>query len=106
MIWETETVPDEWKTGTIVPLPKKGDLSNCANWRGITLLSIPSKVLSIIVLNRMKNEIDKIIRDEQCGFRPGRSCTDAIFSLRNIIEKTQKKQSTVICTFHRLSKSL
>ena len=87
-VWEEEKVPDDWKTGTIVPLPKKGDLSNCANWRGITLLSIPSKVMCIIILNRMKVAVDKILRDEQCGFRPGRSCTDAIFALRNIIEKT------------------
>ena len=90
IIWEEERVPDDWKIGTIVPLPKKGDLSDCSNWRGITLLSIPSKVLSITILNRKKNAIDKILREEQCGFRPGRSCTDAIFTLRSVIEKTNE----------------
>ena len=88
IIWVKEKVPDEWKIGTIVPLPKKGDLSNCSNWRGITLLSVPGKILSIVILNRLKNAVDKLVREEQCGFRPGRSCTDAIFTLRNIIEKT------------------
>ena len=84
---EEEKIPQDWKVGTIVPLPKKGDLSICSNWRGITLLSIPSKVLCIIMLNRMKSAIDNILRDEQSGFRNGRSCTDAIFALRCIIEK-------------------
>ena len=36
--WEEEEVPDDWKKGIIVKLPKKGDLSVCDNWRGINLL--------------------------------------------------------------------
>ena len=49
-IWETEAVPEDWKKGLIVKLPKKGDLSQCNNWRKIVLLSIPGKVLSRIIL--------------------------------------------------------
>ncbi|CAH8644526.1 unnamed protein product [Heterobilharzia americana] len=33
----------DWKKGYLVKLPKKGDLSVCKNWRGITLLSTHSK---------------------------------------------------------------
>ncbi|KAI0215636.1 hypothetical protein LSAT2_032304 [Lamellibrachia satsuma] len=32
-IWETENIPEDWKMGLVVKLPKKGDLSNCKNWR-------------------------------------------------------------------------
>ena len=42
--WGKENVPMEWKTAYIVKIPKKGDLSDCQNWRGIQLLSLPSKV--------------------------------------------------------------
>ena len=42
-IWETEDIPQSWKKGLIVKLPKKGDLGDCNNWRGITLLSTTSK---------------------------------------------------------------
>ncbi|KAG7309401.1 hypothetical protein JYU34_005368 [Plutella xylostella] len=35
-IWETGLVPAEWKQGLLVKVPKKGDLSQCDNWRGIT----------------------------------------------------------------------
>jgi hypothetical protein len=36
-------------------MPKKGDLSNCNNWREITLLSIPSKILTRVILNRIQS---------------------------------------------------
>ena len=87
-IWQKEKTPKDWRTGNIVTLPKKGDLSDCSNWRGITLLSLPSKVLCHVILSRIKDKIDEILRDEQSGFRKGRSCTDAIFALRSIIEKS------------------
>ena len=45
-IWKTEEIPEDCLDQLLVKLPKKGDTSYCKNWRGITLLSIPSKVLS------------------------------------------------------------
>jgi hypothetical protein len=30
-IWEQEVLPDEWKEGILIGLPKKGDLTNCNN---------------------------------------------------------------------------
>ncbi|VDO62562.1 unnamed protein product [Schistosoma margrebowiei] len=42
-IWDEEQVPKDWKEGLLIKIPKKGDLSNCDNYRGITLLSIPGK---------------------------------------------------------------
>jgi hypothetical protein len=45
-IWEKREVPRDWQDGIIIPLPKKGDLKDCNNWRGITLLSVPGKVLA------------------------------------------------------------
>ena len=31
-IWETDQPTEDWKTGLIIKLPKKGDLGNCENW--------------------------------------------------------------------------
>lgn len=87
-IWEEEKIPDAWKTGYLVKLPKKGDLSQCGNWRGIMLLSIASKVLTRVILERMKEALDKELRPEQAGFRQNRSCTDQIATLRIIIEQS------------------
>jgi len=57
-LWQTNNVPSEWRNGIIIPLPKKGDLTDCINWRVITLLSVPGKVFSSVLLGRIKNAID------------------------------------------------
>jgi hypothetical protein len=87
-IWTSETIQDDWKRGVLVKIPKMGDLSNCKNWRGINLLCVASKVLCKIILTRMMEVLEKGIRKEQAGFRPGRSCVDQINTLRMIIEQS------------------
>ena len=99
LIWTTEEIPTDWKKGLLVKLPKSGDLSQCGKWRGITLLSIPSKVLTRVILERMKDAIDKELRDEQAGFRKERSCTDQIATLRVIVEQTIEWQSSLYVCF-------
>ena len=42
-VWDAEKSPKEWKEGHLIKLPKKGDLSNCNNYRGIMLLSVPGR---------------------------------------------------------------
>jgi len=98
-IWEREEVPKEWKQGIIVKLPKKGDLTDCGNWRGITLTSVPSKVFGRVLINRIRDGVDSKLRDEQAGFRRGRSTTEQIFVLRNIIEQVVEWQATLYVTF-------
>ena len=51
------------------------------------LLHIAGKVFVSFILNRFKGAVDKKLRENQAGVRPGRSCTDQIFELRQIIEK-------------------
>ena len=78
---------------------KKGDLSNCNKWRGITLLSVPGKVLCATLLNRVKDDLDKRLREEQAGFRSGRSCSEQILTLRNIIEQSCEFNQKVFINF-------
>ena len=49
-IWNKEELPDEWKESIIVPICKKGDKTDCNNYRGISLLPTTYKVLSNILL--------------------------------------------------------
>ncbi|VDP82029.1 unnamed protein product [Schistosoma curassoni] len=71
-IWDEEQVPKDWKERLLIKISKKGDLSKCDNYRGITLLSIPRKVFNRVSLNRMKDYVDAQLRDQQAGFRKGR----------------------------------
>ena len=71
-IWISEVTPASWTTGLIVKLPKKGDLSDCNNWRGITLLSITSKILSRIIHKRLADALmtnycamNKLVSDQE-----------------------------------------
>ena len=85
-IWEKEEVPAQWKEGIIIKLPKKGDLGDCSNYRGIMLLSTPGKVLNRVLLERMKEAVNPKLRDQQAGFWRNRSCADQIVSLHIIVE--------------------
>lgn len=98
-IWEDEEVPADWREGYLVKIPKKGDLSSCSNYRGITLLSIPGKVFNRILLNRMKEAVDPHLRDQQAGFRKERSCTDQIATLRIILEQSLEWNSPLYVNF-------
>ena len=98
-IWDSEEVPKSWKQGLIVKIPKKGDLTECGNWRGITLTSVPSKVFGRIIIDRIRDGVDTKLRKEQAGFRRGRSTVEQIFILRNIIEQVAEWQSTLYITF-------
>ena len=63
------------------------------------LLSIASKVLCRVLLNRMKGVADTKHRDEQAGFRRGRSCTDHIATLRIIVEQSVEWQTSAYICF-------
>ena len=84
--WTSKMVPDEWRKGIIVELPKKGNLTDCNNWRGICLLSIQGNILFTILLKRLRLAV-VTLREEQAGFRAGRSCTEQIFTLSSIIDQ-------------------
>ncbi|WP_293682112.1 reverse transcriptase family protein, partial [Thiolapillus sp.] len=80
-------------------LPKKGNLQQCQNYRTISLISHPSKVMLKIILNRLKPKAEKIIAEEQAGFRAGRSTTEQIFNLRILCEKYLQHQQDLYHVF-------
>ena len=97
--WTSKMVPDEWSKDIIVKLPRKGNQTDCNNWRGICLLSIPGKILSTILLKRLRLAVDVPLKEEQAGFRAGRSCTEQIFTLRNIIDQCIEFQKPIVINF-------
>ena len=62
-------------------------------------LSIASKVLCRVLLNKMKGAVDTKLRNEQARFRKGRSCTDHIATLRIIVEQSVEWQSSAYICF-------
>ena len=86
-IWRCEKVEESWLVGKLRLLLKSGDLSNPNNWRGITLLAVIAKLFCSVLSNRMTSHMQVIGLEAQCGFMPGKSTVDAIFTMRVSLQK-------------------
>ena len=86
-IWNKEELPEEWEESIIVPVHKKGDKTDCDNYRGISLLPTTYKILSNILLSRLTPYAEEIIGDHQCGFRCNKLTTDHLFCIVRCLRK-------------------
>ena len=104
-IWRTCSWPTAWKRSVYIPLPKKGDLKLCSNYRTIALISHASKILLKIIQKRLEKKLDEEINIVQAGFRPNRGTRDHIFNLRNILEKCREYNKDLYACFIDYSKA-
>jgi hypothetical protein len=92
-----------WCQSIIVPIFKKGDDQNPDNYRGISLLSVVSKVFTSILNKRLYRwaEEENKISKEQAGFRKSYSTIDHIFTLTSIIRNKLDSRGggKVYCAF-------
>lgn len=99
LVYENGHAPTQWTSSYIIPLPKKGNLHLMTNWRGICLMSIAAKVYNRMLLNRIRDQIDKVLRKNQAGFREGRSCIQQITILRRIMDGAFSQDIPLFITF-------
>ena len=88
--WERGIVPAEWNSGLLAILPKKGDLSDPGNYRGIMMLEVAYKVISILLHMRLTPIAEGLDHESQCGFRPARGCADGIFTVKLAMKKRRE----------------
>ena len=86
-IWNDEVIPEDWRKSIICPIHKKGDKLKCENYRGISLVCTAYKILSKILEKRINPYAERIIGEYQGGFRPGRSTTDQLFTVKLLLQK-------------------
>jgi hypothetical protein len=86
-ICNKEELPQQWKESIIVPIYKRGDKTDCNNYRGISLSSTAYKILSNILLARLTPYVNEITADHQYGFHHNRSTMDHIFYIWHVLEK-------------------
>ena len=105
-LYEEGYFPEEWATGIIVPIYRKGDRSLPTNYRGITLTSTMSKLFTHILNQRLLqwSEQYHISCQAQFAYKPGYSTTDAVFVLHSVIAQTVK-ESDAVCCFIDFSKA-
>ena len=106
LCWACGRVPEDWCKAVIVPLYKgKGSQLDCKNYRGISLLSVAGKLYAKVLIERVMNATDEKLWDAQAGFRKGMGCTDQVFSLRCMVEKSLAKNQRLFCAFVDLEKA-
>lgn len=97
--WSAETIPEQWGRSVLIPIPKKGDLNQCSNYRTISLINHTGKVLLMVLLNRLKHHLDSYIAEEQAGFRKDRSTVQQILILRLLAEKAKRSGKKIYNCF-------
>jgi hypothetical protein len=105
---EGERWPKEWKIALQVPLwKKKGDRKDKNTWRGITLLSVGSKLLARVVSARTQKWSEPWQREDQDGFRKGRGVDDTTQVTRRLVDETMcsEEATPMVMSFYDIEKA-
>ena len=98
--WLTRTVPSEWKRACTILIHKKENANDPANFRPITLQSVPLKVFTSCLRNAIFNFLSAnnyIEQEIQKGFTPGLSGTfEHTAQMAEIISKARTKQRSLV----------
>ena len=88
-------IPEDLMTSTIVSVPKKGDLTDMNNYRGISLMPVCVKIVAAVIAQRISSafERDNFLSDAQAGFRPEQECVGQVGALIEIIQRWTTKES-------------
>lgn len=99
--------PDQLKTAIIVPIFKSGLSTIIANYRPIAILSVISKLLELIVKNRVIEYLltNKFFSDRQFGFLPGRSTDGALLSHLTDVVSSLERNSVTVSLYLDISKA-
>lgn len=100
-IWNGNGFPEEWKTGDIVPIFKKGEKDEVKNYRGITLMDTGYKIYAEIVKMKLEKQLEgeKMLEETQQGFRKKRGTMNAIFLVKKAVEKEIGREAGKVFAF-------
>ena len=68
------------------------------------MLSVPRKVLALILLDRLQTIIDPQLMDAQCGFRKGRRTVDQLWVVHQVVERATEYRNPLYLCFVDLTK--
>ena len=98
-IYNTGTWPEDFVKTVMIPLPKKVNAVDCADFRTISLISHASKIILKIIKNRLQAKADMFLGNTQFGFRKGCGTREAIGVMRTICERSLEHDNEVFICF-------
>ncbi|GBG91438.1 hypothetical protein CBR_g52393 [Chara braunii] len=78
-------LPEGFADAFVVLIYKKGAREDVRNWRPISILNAPYKILAKVLSNRLNEVLPCIINPTQAGFVPGRQIVSNIMLARQIL---------------------
>jgi hypothetical protein len=88
-----QTLSPSQRMGIITLIPKKdSDRTMLNNWRPLSLLNTDYKILSKVLVNRLKTLAHRIISSNQNSAIPGRSIFDTLHLLRNVFDYCKQRK--------------
>ena len=107
LTFQSSKFPERWKRATIIPLFKGGDRTRVGNYRPVSLLPLPGKLLEKIVHRNMSNfmENNEILTELQHGFRKGLSTVSAVAELTDVFLSAINEGDASVAVFVDLKKA-
>ena len=100
-VFTSELYPKNWSTSYISALHKNGPKTDPGNYRGISVTSCVGKLYSSILNSRLTTFLDqnRILHDNQSGFRKKRRTAYNLFILKTAINKyvSSMKKTLYLC---------
>lgn len=101
------TAPKEWAWSYVIPIPKKGDMTEVENYRGISLMPTILKLLHAILARRIMTALDRegLLSKAQAGFRDLEECPIQAATLVEVARRRQIRHKRTYACFVDLRKA-
>jgi hypothetical protein len=104
LIFGSNKMSDEWRRSILVSIFKnKGDVQSCTNYRGVKLMSHTMKLWERIIEHRLRGVTN--VNKNQFDFMPERSTIEAIFLIKQLMERCREQKKDLHMVFIDLEKT-